>query len=200
MKLVKLNFIIDIIAFVGFVLLTTTGVLMRYILPPGSGRHSTIWNLDRHDWGGIHFWISVGFFAILAVHLLLHWRWIVNVIKGHSNERSGLRFSLGIVGLITAVALGVSPIFAPVEIDLTKKSNSFLSEHKYEGFSVRGTMTFGDLEQTTGVPASYIISMLKLPVSISLERQLGSLKKQYGFELNDIRDIIKAHKNNKLKP
>lgn len=65
MKRINLNFIIDVAAFVGFVMLTTTGVLMRYILPPGSGRYSTIWSLDRHEWGGIHFWISIIFFPYL---------------------------------------------------------------------------------------------------------------------------------------
>ena len=30
-----LNFVVDTAAFVGFVLLTTTGVLMHYLLPPG---------------------------------------------------------------------------------------------------------------------------------------------------------------------
>jgi len=62
MKIVKLNFIVDVVAFAGFVVLTTTGVLMRYILPPGSGHYSTIWGMDRHEWGGIHFWASVLFF------------------------------------------------------------------------------------------------------------------------------------------
>ena len=42
MKRVNLNFIVDVVAFAGFVLLTTTGVLKRYILPPGSGHYSTI--------------------------------------------------------------------------------------------------------------------------------------------------------------
>ena len=65
MKRTHLNFIVDVVAFVGFVVLTTTGVLMRYILPPGSGHYSTIWSLDRHEWGGIHFWISVVFFPYL---------------------------------------------------------------------------------------------------------------------------------------
>jgi hypothetical protein len=46
MKRVNLNFIVDVVAFAGFVLLTTTGVLMRYILPPGSGHYSTIWGMD----------------------------------------------------------------------------------------------------------------------------------------------------------
>lgn len=37
MRRTKINLFIDIVAFFGFVVLTTTDVLMRYILPPGSG-------------------------------------------------------------------------------------------------------------------------------------------------------------------
>ena len=43
MNRTTLNFVVDTAAFVGFVLLTTTGVLMHYLLPPGSGHHTTIW-------------------------------------------------------------------------------------------------------------------------------------------------------------
>ena len=39
MNRTTLNFVVDTAAFVGFVLLTTTGVLMHYLLPPGSGHH-----------------------------------------------------------------------------------------------------------------------------------------------------------------
>ena len=35
MNRTTLNFVVDTAAFVGFVLLTTTGVLMHYLLPPG---------------------------------------------------------------------------------------------------------------------------------------------------------------------
>ncbi len=45
MKQVQRNFVVDLAAFVAFVLLTTTGVLLRYILPPGSGRFTTLWGL-----------------------------------------------------------------------------------------------------------------------------------------------------------
>src|SRR4051794_18528135 len=61
MNRTTLNFVVDTAAFVGFVLLTTTGVLMHYLLPPGSGHRTTIWGLDRHDWGQVHFWISAVF-------------------------------------------------------------------------------------------------------------------------------------------
>ena len=195
MKRIHLNFIIDVIAFVGFVVLTTTGVLMRYILPPGSGYHSMVWTLDRHEWGGIHFWISVVFFSILALHLVLHWRWIVNVITGRPREGSGYRVGLGIVGLFAAVALAISPLLAPVEKGLTGNEASFLSSHKYRDISIQGSMTLQDVEDSFAVPVKYIVASLKLPESTLAEQQLGQLKKKYGIAINDVREIIKQYKN-----
>ncbi|MEJ2529375.1 MAG: DUF4405 domain-containing protein, partial [Gammaproteobacteria bacterium] len=109
-----LNLAIDIVAFAGFVVLSTTGILMRYLLPPGSGHFSTIWGLDRHEWGTIHFWISALFFLILAFLLVLHWRWLVSVVTGRPREGSGLRVGLGIVGLVAVVALAMAPLLTPV--------------------------------------------------------------------------------------
>ena len=194
MKRTKLNFIIDVVAFVGFVVLTTTGVLMRYILPPGSGNYSTIWNLDRHEWGSIHFWISAIFFSILVLHLVLHWRWIVSVATGRPREGSGFRAGLGIVGFVTVVALAISPLLTPVEGDLTSKGTSIYSGKKIDGISIRESMTLKDVEETTGVPSAYIIESLKIPEATSVEEQLGLLKRKYGFKINEVREIVKEYK------
>ncbi len=193
MKRTNLNFIIDTIAFLGFVLLTTTGVLMRYLLPPGSGSYSTIWGLDRHEWGGIHFWISVVFFSILALHLVLHWRWIASVVTGKDHEASGIRAGLGIVGLITVIALAVSPLLSPIEIQ-NKESSSY-SSHKSNDISISGSMTLKEVEEATGVPASYIIESLGLPETTSVNEKLGALKKKQGIEVKDVRGVVKVYKN-----
>jgi uncharacterized membrane protein HdeD (DUF308 family) len=109
------NLVVDAVAFAAFVLLTATGVLMRYALPPGSGRHTTVWDLDRHGWGALHFAIAVVFLAALAVHLVLHWRWIANAIRGRPREGSGWRMALGLIGLLALLALAAAPFVAPVE-------------------------------------------------------------------------------------
>lgn len=196
MKRTKLNFIIDVVAFVGFIVLTTTGVLMRYILPPGSGRYSTIWSLDRHEWGGIHFWISFVFFLILALHLVLHWRWIVTVLSRRPREGSGLRVGLGIVGLITVIALSVSPLLTPVERDTSSKGGGpSFSSHESDEVSIDGSMTLKQVEEATGVPASHIIESLNLPETISVEERLGPLKREHGFEIYEVREIIKEYED-----
>jgi len=188
-----LNFIIDVVAFVGFVFLTTTGVLMRYILPPGSGRFSSIWGLNRHEWGTIHFWISIAFFSVLAVHLLLHWRWIVCVITGRPSEKSGLRAGLGIVGLLALIALSLAPVITPVEV-----AESALTRGK--DIQIRGSMTLAEVEQETGVPAAHILEALNLPGSVTKGQRISVLKRTYGFEMGDIRRIICDYKNEPARP
>lgn len=183
-----LNFIIDVIAFTGFLFLTTTGVLMRYILPPGSGRFVNLWGLDRHEWGTVHFWISVAFFGVLTVHLLLHWRWIVHAITGRPSEKSGLRAGLGIVGLLALIALSLAPVITPVE-------EAAGASARGKDVRISGSMTLAELEQETGVPAAHILESLNLPGSIAKEQRIGVLKRTYGFEMGDIRRIIRDYKN-----
>ncbi|AMK75432.1 MULTISPECIES: DUF4405 domain-containing protein [Methylomonas] len=74
------NVIIDLVAALLFLGMIATGYLLRFPLPPGSNKTLTLWGLSRHQWGNIHFWISLGLLAILMIHLALHWNWIVTVI------------------------------------------------------------------------------------------------------------------------
>jgi hypothetical protein len=194
MNRTRVNFIIDAIAFVAFVLLTTTGVLMRYLLPPGSGHYATIWDLDRHEWGGIHFWISLALFAVLATHLILHGRWIVCVITGRPrSESSGLRAGLGLVGVIAVVALALAPLVTPIEQRTATTQESSLSTHPYEDFAIRGSMTLREVQEATGVPVDFITASLRLPRSVSPNERLGLLKRTYGFEINEVREIVKQY-------
>ncbi len=116
MKRTTLNAVVDALAFAGFVLLVATGVLMRWTLPPGSGRHLTVWGLGRHEWGVVHFWVSVALLAALAAHVALHWRWIVAVARrGDDHEVSRVRVALGLVALAALLALAMAPFLSPVE-------------------------------------------------------------------------------------
>lgn len=113
MKRSTLILIIDTISFICFLFLTSTGILLHYLLPPGSGRWSDIWGLNRHEWGELHFWISIIFFSVLALHLILHWKVIVNLIKGRHTKEPKLRLVLGIIGLIVVLLLSAAPLVSP---------------------------------------------------------------------------------------
>ena len=132
MNRTTLNFVVDTAAFVGFVLLTTTGVLMHYLLPPGSGHHTTIWGLDRHDWGQVHFWISAVFLGSLALHLCLHWRWVTALVRGRPRQggtQPGMRVALALVALIALLALALAPLFSSVETSSHRAGRGAAGKH-----------------------------------------------------------------------
>ena len=146
--------------------------------------------MDRHEWGDIHFWIAVIFFIILSFHLLLHKRWIVNVIKGREKKYYTPRLALGLVGFFALCALAVSPLLSPV----TQESNYPINN---EDIHINGSMTLNEIECITGVPADYIIQQLKLPSSVNKDQRLGQIRRHYGFGMKKIRRIVQDHKKKK---
>ncbi len=117
MKRGTLISLIDVVAFIAFLFLTSSGILLRYLLPPGSGRWSELWGMSRHQWGEVHFWIAFVFFAVLAFHLLQHWRFVLGLFRGHLKEVTRLRAALGLLGLVAVILLAIAPLFSPVQMD-----------------------------------------------------------------------------------
>jgi hypothetical protein len=79
----------DLLNLLFFLGLAFTGVILKYVLPPGTGRGQgggrgfhggrevrTLWGWDRHEWGELHFWLAVLLVVALVIHLIQHWRWI----------------------------------------------------------------------------------------------------------------------------
>jgi hypothetical protein len=195
------NFVIDAIAFVAFVLLTATGLVERYLLPPGTGRFQSLWGMNRHQWGEIHFWIALVLMGALATHILLHWKWIVRVIRGKQAETSGWRVALGVVGLFGLVGLSLAPFLATVEQTgqpgrgperqaEIQRDDAAAASHG----EIRGSMTLAEVEQQTGVPVTVIIRELGLPSDVPRDENLGRLQRQFSFDLQDVRRIVKEEK------
>jgi len=199
-----LNFSVDLLAFVGFVLLTATGLVERYVLPPGTGDFQAVWGMNRHQWGEIHFWIALFLMGVLAIHIVLHWKWIVCVIRGKQSEASAGRFGLGVVGLIGLLGLSLAPFLAPVE-QTGEPGSRRQQEHPESSavdgddtagggerstLEIRGSMTLSEVEQATDVPATEIIRKLGLPPEVPRDENLGKLRRQYKFDMQAVRDIV----------
>ena len=94
MKRATVNFIVDLVSFVDLLGMAFTGLIMKYVLPPGTGglgrlQHGglgredikSLWSITRHEWGNIHFYLALLFLALMVVHIILHWSWIKNYFK-----------------------------------------------------------------------------------------------------------------------
>ncbi len=195
MKKSRKNFVVDSLAFICFVFLVSTGVILHYILPPGSGHSKSIWGMGRHDWGDIHFYFSVGFLAILVLHLFLHWKWIVSLIKGRQRKTSGRRALLGLVGALAILAIALAPILTPMEGSGQGKQQMEERTHEENSeIKIQGSITLKELHESTDVPVSHILGQLKITDEISEDTKLGELKNSYDFTMDDVREIIKKYR------
>jgi hypothetical protein len=185
------NFIVDAVALAAMMLLGATGALIRYVLPPGSGHFSRLWGMDRHEWGHIHFWIAVALLCAVALHFVLHWQWIISMIRGRAGSRSAMRMSLAVVGLLVLIGLMVSPFLGQVQ--KTSEPPHKMQSDEHRTIEINGSMTLHEVEQQTGVPAAVILKELGLPANLPADERLGRLRKQYGFQMHDIQEIVQQH-------
>jgi hypothetical protein len=185
------NFLVDAAALAAIGLLSATGVLIRYVLPAGSGHFSQVWGMDRHQWGQIHFWIAVVLLSAVAIHLLLHWNWVVSMVKGRPGGRSAIRVGLAIVGVLILAGLMLAPFLGTVE--QTGEPPHKMQSDEHPPPQINGSMTLHEVEVQTGVPAAVILKELGLPPDLPADERLGRLRKQYDFEMHDIQAIVRKH-------
>ena len=94
MKRTTFNFIVDFLSFISLLGLIFTGMVIGFILPPGTGGRGQLlhdgrgredikelWAMTRHEWGDIHFYLAVLFVSLMIVHIVLHWKWIKHYFK-----------------------------------------------------------------------------------------------------------------------
>jgi hypothetical protein len=203
MKRTSLNFVIDAVAFAGFLLLATTGVLMAYRLPPGSGGRDgfgggrgesqrsieLLWGLTRHEWGDVHYWMAIALMAVLAVHLFLHWSWIVGVVRGRPTSASPQRLALGAVGLISVVILSLLPFWSAT----TTATRSELREQQgvaSDVESIRGSMTLEQIAAETGTTVAFLLEELEFPPDTDPGSRAGRLLREHGLQMSDLRRVI----------
>lgn len=217
-----LNFIIDVLTLILILSLAATGLLLRYVLPPGSrgGSGLSLWGWTRHDWGDIHFWIAAALAVLLVLHVALHWNWVcatlerwmrgdrapapVSSIRRNAAGAAFFAFVAVIVSGFVAVAwtareaqpTGGAAAGAHVRAGSQARAGPARGRDARADPSVqiRGSMTLADLERETGVPADVVREELGLPPTTSLTARLGELRRRYNFELSAVRRIVSQHR------
>ena len=122
----KLNFIINAIMFALMAVIAGLGLLMKYVLLPGTERwvkygrsvDLTFWGFDRHDWGKIHLILAISLIVLLALHIILHWNVIICWHKRFfKNKRT--RVLVGICFVIITILFIVFPFMIQVDVEET---------------------------------------------------------------------------------
>jgi hypothetical protein len=187
-----INFIVDAVAFAAIVLLAASGALIHYVLPPGSGHFSRLWGMDRHQWGEMHFWLAVALLVAVALHLFLHWRWVVRMVQGQPGKGSGIRISVAMVAVLVLAGLAIAPFC--VQVQSTGEPPHKMQSEEHPTSPINGSMTLREIEEQTGVPAAVILKELGLPANLPTDERLGRLRRQHGFEIHDIQEIVRKRR------
>jgi hypothetical protein len=210
MKRTQLNFAIDAAAFAAFLFLLSTGLLLRYQLTAGSGglnaagsgrgaAHRPItllWGWTRHDWGQIHYWIAGLLIAILAVHLVLHWKWIICVVRGTRAEASGSRFAVGVVSLVALVLMAAAPLLTSLERvtrgELRQQQLELGPESATSDSTkdLRGSMTVAEVARATNLSVPEFVDAMGFPKNVGPNERIGRLLRQRGQQMSDLRRVL----------
>lgn len=128
MKKSEIIKIADLLSFISLSSLISTGILLKFTLPPKNGGAS-VWGLTRHDWGDVHFYIALIFLVIISLHLFLHLSFIKKVITGGASREHKYRIAIGAFSLVVLIALLFAPVVTPVD-DEGKKGVGKRYEHR----------------------------------------------------------------------
>jgi mono/diheme cytochrome c family protein len=99
-----LNLMIDTVAAALLTAMVGTGYILWFVLPPETNRTHILWGVLRHQWGTVHFWISVILLTVLAVHVALHWRWLVTGLSKRFGVAAWAQRSPRLAGLAVLAA------------------------------------------------------------------------------------------------
>ncbi|HUU38803.1 MAG TPA: DUF4405 domain-containing protein [Candidatus Desulfaltia sp.] len=73
------RYIVDALLFICLVGMAFIGILLGLVIsegPASSGGSKYFLGLHRHQWGDLHAYLSIAFVVLMAVHLVLSWKWI----------------------------------------------------------------------------------------------------------------------------
>ncbi|NOZ41200.1 MAG: DUF4405 domain-containing protein [Planctomycetes bacterium] len=86
----KINFWVDVLLLVVFLLLCWASVVTRYVFPVATLSEGwTLWGLDYLAWTDIQFAILCAMLATVLLHVMLHWTWVCGVIESWNRKRRG---------------------------------------------------------------------------------------------------------------
>jgi hypothetical protein len=102
------NLFIDLFAAALMVGMAATGYILRFPLPPGSNKSLSLWGLLRHQWGDVHFWISLALLGVILLHVVLHWQWVVLTMRRKLTAAKAAPGFAWVCGLATLMVLGVA--------------------------------------------------------------------------------------------
>lgn len=78
---------VNVLSFVLFMVLSGTGLLNWLILPRGYQARGSFLVLIRHFFISVHEWTALIFIIVIAAHIFLHWPYVKSNLKNRRTVR-----------------------------------------------------------------------------------------------------------------
>ena len=119
-------------------------------------------------------------------------------------SNKSVRISLAIGLIIVSAVFGLGPLLIKPEISTSvlhhyhRKEFIKYNEELHHHVHIYGSMTLNEVAEKYNIPVTGLASSINVPVEFANER-LGRLRKQYGFQMYDLRKYInsKIEKNDR---
>lgn len=125
------NWLIDAVLFLGAVVSSITGIYFLF-LPVGGyqGGRNPLYGMiiffQRETWDDLHTWFGILMITAAVIHIVVHWKWIVNMtrrtfheltrkerrLNARSRFNVGLNMVIGVSFLLAAIS-GIILLFTP---------------------------------------------------------------------------------------
>lgn len=198
MKRLLVNIIIDTLAAMVMLGVIATGIILRFVLPPRSGRMRTLWNMSRHQWGDLHFWLALVAVAIVLLHLALHWDWVVSVVRRRMvgpNQGPPSKRLKAISGVASVLIVGsILTGFWWISAQSVRQAAMHQAGNKGHAFteaSLRGSMTLAQTAATLRCSVEQVKQRLDVAVNTPESTRLGQITKEKGVTMREIRNRLK---------
>jgi hypothetical protein len=114
MKKPDWQYLVDTLLFVCIIGIASIGILMGLVIPQGpqaSEKAKYFLGLHRHQWGNIHFYLSIAFICLVVIHIVLSWSWI----KGKARQlfKRGWGTVLILTGVMSLLSIFLFWAFTP---------------------------------------------------------------------------------------
>lgn len=79
----KMNYIVDLLAFISFIITALSGLAIKFYMPSGvrQGRFQEFLGIQKGNWSEAHDIAGIVFMALVVIHFILHWKWVVCMTK-----------------------------------------------------------------------------------------------------------------------
>ena len=215
LKKSRINIILDAILYFSLLAIAFTGLLIKFVLVTGIeenrlyGKDVDLYFLEmnRHQWGDIHFIFSLLFIGLCFIHIFLHWKYIIGIINKMLKTSISSQITLWVSALIPSLIL-VGILLIKPEI----RAHNFQHLNRNHSETIQSNSTDIDHDSKEDIEIWGSMSLIeaanKYDISIHLIQQrfniskdecretLGRLRKRHDFSMTQLKDVFRENLEN----